>query len=186
MAAERGLVTADKPESQEICFVPTGDYRDLLEERLEPLHPALQPGDIVTTGGVRVGSHEGFAGFTVGQRKGLPGGFPEPMFVVEVRAATREVVVGTRKELAAQGVELAEINWLDEPPRVGSRVLVQIRHRADPTAARLAKLDKDQGIFLFEAPQFAVSPGQSGVVFSGEQILGGGRITRSLPYGFSI
>ncbi|MGD2070688.1 MAG: tRNA 2-thiouridine(34) synthase MnmA, partial [Gemmatimonadota bacterium] len=84
-ARRLGLVTADKPESQEICFVPTGDYRDLLEKRLRPRHPAHEPGPGVTVEGEVVGEHSGYAGFTVGQRKGLGGGFDEPMYVVAVR-----------------------------------------------------------------------------------------------------
>ena len=115
-ARQHELVTADKPESQEICFVPTGDYRDLLKKRLSPLHPALTPGSLVRRSGEVVGEHNGYAGFTVGQRKGLGGGFGEPLYVLEVRAKTREVVVGSHDELFDDVVVVDGLNWLREPP----------------------------------------------------------------------
>jgi len=174
-----GLVTADKPESQEICFVPTGDYRDLLEKRLETRHPALEPGLIVTRDAVVIGEHSGYANFTVGQRKGLGGGFSQPLYVIEIRAESREVVVGTAEEGASEGVEIGEVNWLGTPPPVDSRILVQIRYRASAVPAMLRSTG---GRFLlaFDEPQRAVTPGQSAVLFEGERILGGGRIERAL------
>lgn len=175
-AKERGLVTADKPESQEICFVPSGDYRDLLKTRLEPAHPAFSPGPFVTRSGEVVGAHEGYAGFTVGQRKGLPGGFPEAMFVLEVRPATQEVVVGTRDELWSDQAVLNDLNWLGVPPSVGEAVEVQLRHRAPGAPAVIEGLSSSQVQLRLAEPQFAVTPGQSGVVFSGNHVRGGGRI----------
>ena len=115
------LATAEKPESQEICFVPSGNYRDLLEKKLPEPHPALRPGPIVRMDGTVVGEHQGYAGFTVGQRRGLGGGFPEPLFVLEVRPETREVVVGTADELHRDHVVVAELNWLTEAPEEGTR-----------------------------------------------------------------
>lgn len=175
-ARELGLITADKPESQEICFVPTGDYRDLLQKRLTPRHPALVPGPIVTLEGEIVGQHDGYAGFTVGQRKGLGGGFAEPLFVLEVRPETREVVVGPREQLEVPGLIVADLNWLGDAPEVGDTVSVQIRHRAPDVMARVAAT-LDAGLELvFDEPQRAVTPGQSAVIFSGSRVLGGGRI----------
>jgi len=176
-ARELELVTADKPESQEICFVPTGDYRDLLQKRLGP-HPALEPGDIVRVSGEVVGEHHGYAGFTVGQRKGLGGGFPEPFFVLEVRPATREIVVGTREELFRDGVALGEVNWLTEPPDEGTAVLVQLRYRA-PAVPATVERDGDGVVLRLDTAQPAVTPGQSAVFFEGERLLGGGRIARA-------
>jgi tRNA-specific 2-thiouridylase len=170
-----GLITADKPESQEICFVPTGDYRDLLRARLETTHPAFQPGSIVTTGGDEVGTHSGYSGFTVGQRRGLPGGFPEAMFVLEVRPETREVVVGVAEELLSRGVELGGVNWLIPPVQSGEEVEVQLRHRSRPVPARIEMKGSNVRLRLAE-PQRAVTPGQSGVLFRGQRMLGGGRI----------
>jgi len=184
LARERGLLTADKAESQEICFVPEGNYRQLLKERLEPFHTAFQPGTIVDLGGEVVGTHEGYAGFTVGQRRGLPGGFPEPMFVVELRPGTREVVVGTREDLLAEGLVLTDLNWLGDPPEAGEFVDVQLRHRAKPARAKVEDVAETLVLHLLE-PQPAVTPGQSGVLFSGDRMLGGGRILRGRQAGLS-
>jgi tRNA-specific 2-thiouridylase len=173
------LVTADKPESQEICFVPTGDYRDLLRTRLGRVHPALQPGDIVRPDGTVVGKHAGFAGFTVGQRKGLGGGFPEPMFVLEIRPEVRQVVVGTREELSRRTVAVTDLNWLSTAPQRGSTVEVQLRYRAPAVRARVETEGSDWEhtlILRLEEPYPAITPGQSAVVFEGERVLGGGRI----------
>jgi tRNA-uridine 2-sulfurtransferase len=179
-AREMDLVTADKPESQEICFVPFGDYRQVLEKRLAPRHPALEPGKLVTRGGEVVGEHSGYAGFTVGQRKGLGGGFAEPRFVLEIRPESREVVVGARDELFSEGMEVEDVNWLTgEAPVPGDEVQVQIRHRAPGVAARIE--DGEGRLTLrFTEPQRAVTPGQSAAVFRGERLLGGGRISRAL------
>jgi len=174
-----GLVTAEKPESQEICFVPTGHYREFLERRLPVAHTSLQPGPIVDRSGRVLGEHEGFAGFTVGQRRGLGGGFPEPMFVLEIRPERREVVVGLVDELFADGVRVADLNWLEDPPEAGTPVRVQIRYRATATPARVVGTGDDLDL-VFEEPQKAVTPGQSAVVLEGERVLGGGRIVRAL------
>ncbi|MGD2045453.1 MAG: tRNA 2-thiouridine(34) synthase MnmA [Gemmatimonadota bacterium] len=171
------LVTADKPESQEICFVPTGDYRDLLERRLGP-HPALESGPIVRADGEVVGEHHGYAGFTVGQRKGLGGGFPEPLYVLEVRAERREIVVGTRDELFRDEVRVGDVNWLTAPPRAGSAVHVQLRYRAPAVTATVEEDDSGLLLALAEA-QPAVTPGQSAVLFDGDRLLGGGRILKA-------
>jgi tRNA-specific 2-thiouridylase len=174
-ARELDLATAEKPESQEICFVPTGDYRDLLQKRLGPVHPALQPGALVRASGEVVGRHPGYAGFTVGQRKRLGGGFSEPLYVLAVRPETREVVVGPRDELFADQVKIEALNWLVVPPRPGSEVRVQLRYRAPAVNAVIEDVGEEL-VLSFEEPQAAVSPGQSAVVFDGERVLGGGRI----------
>ncbi len=174
-----GLVTADKPESQEICFVPTGDYRDLLEKRLEARHPALEPGRIIGRDGEVLGEHSGYANFTVGQRKGLGGGFGQPLYVIEIRADSREVVVGTSEEGASDGVNIGEVNWMATPPDDDSPIRVQIRYRAPAVAARVHSTDGSVTL-AFDEPQRAVTPGQSAVFFDGERLLGGGRIKHAL------
>jgi tRNA-specific 2-thiouridylase len=176
-AREMGLVTADKPESQEICFVPTGDYRDLLQKRLGS-HPALEPGRLVRRTGEVIGEHRGYAGFTIGQRKGLGGGSDEPMFVLEVRPTTKEVVVGTREELLADEVVVGEPNWHGPPPLVGDRLLAQLRHRSPPVGATVEEVG-DVVVLALDEPRAAITPGQSAVLFEGERLLGGGRIVRS-------
>lgn len=188
-ARELGLVTAEKPESQEICFVPMGDYRDFLSKRLGSTHEALEPGPLVTTSGDVVGEHRGYAGYTVGQRKGLGGGFSEPHFVIETRPDTREVVVGPKEELFSAGVSLGELNWLTAAsPAPGEEVRIQIRYRAPAVRAVIAhRQDRDDGNeghdalhVVFKEPQRSVSPGQSAVIFDGDRVLGGGRIASAI------
>jgi tRNA-uridine 2-sulfurtransferase len=186
MARVRGLVTAEKPESQEICFVPTGDYRGFLTKRLTPRHPALEPGPIMTVDGEVVGEHRGYAGFTVGQRRGLGGGFAQPMYVVRIEPHTRTVVVGSPEDLRAGSMEVRQLHWLatDLPlPDVNTggppmELDVQIRHRAGGVPATAFR-DPDTGaVFVrFAHPQAAVTPGQSAVFFRGTRVLGGGRIS---------
>jgi tRNA-specific 2-thiouridylase len=182
-ARELGLATADKPESQEICFVPTGDYRDLLRRRLGTRHPALTSGSIVSIHGEVLGEHQGYAAFTLGQRRGLGGGFSEPMYVVEIRAGTREVVVGPWEALFSSGVVVGDVNWLTlSPPPERAEVLVQLRYRAPPVPASVTALDPETRTLelRFREPQRSVTPGQSAAVFSGDRVLGGGRISREL------
>lgn len=178
------LATADKPESQEICFVPTGDYRDLLEKRLGSVHPALEPGPIVRADGSVVGRHAGYAGFTVGQRKGLGGGFPEPMYVLAVHPDSREVVVGTHDELFRDRVRIRELNWHGSSPEAGRDVQVQMRYRA-PAVAGVVEWDGADLVIHLDEPQAAVTPGQSAVVFEGDRVLGGGRIDSASLAGVS-
>ena len=125
-----------------------------------------------------VGGHTGYAGFTVGQRKGLGGGFKEPMFVLEILPDAREVVVGTEDELYQDTVVVEELNWLTTPPHIGTDILVQLRYRAVPTLARVKALD-DKLILALSEPRAAVTPGQSAVIFEGDRMIGGGRIIKA-------
>ena len=173
-----GLVTADKAESVEICFVPTGDYLPVLRKHLPEDAAALAPGPIVTTAGAPVGEHQGFARFTVGQRRGLPGGFAEPMYVVAIEPDTRTVVIGTADQLDGRAVALAELNWLADPPAVGDECLVQVRYRAPAVPARVVARGGDGDTLQLELthPARAITPGQSGVLYEGDRLLGGGII----------
>ncbi len=171
-----GLSTAEKPESQEICFVPTNDYADLLAQRLGPGHPALRPGALVTATGDVVGEHAGYARYTVGQRKGLGGGFAEPLYVLGVRPRTNEVVVGSRERLARTALELGDLNWLDTPATPGERLLVRIRHRAQRVPALVDSIGPDTLALRLEEPQTAITPGQSGALYRDDVVVGGGRI----------
>ena len=173
-----GLVTADKPESQEICFVPTGNYRDFLAKKLLPTHAALSPGPIVDHRGRVLARHNGYSGFTVGQRKGIGGGLPEPYYVLEIRPETREVVVGPKHLLAVRGVVVADLNWLTPRPPTGSALLAQIRYRS-PVVPCKVDAYRDHTVELsFQEPALAVTPGQSSVFFDGDRVVGGGRIRR--------
>ena len=177
VARRLGLVTAEKKESVEICFVPDGDYARVLEERLPAGAAALAPGPLVTTGGEVIGEHAGFARFTVGQRRGLPGGAAGPRYVVAIRPDTREVVVGDAADLLGHAVTLDEVNWLTDPPPVEAEVLVQCRYRAPAVPARVASVAGATLALRLTRPVRAVTPGQSGVVYDAAgRLLGGGVI----------
>jgi tRNA-specific 2-thiouridylase len=175
-ARELGLSTAEKPESMEICFVPTGNYVDVLEKRLGAEHEALSPGKLVTVAGETVGEHAGYARYTLGQRRGLGGGRGLPLYVIGTRPDTREVVVGSAAELERREVEIGEINWLATPPLPGAPVRVQIRSRARPAGATVRSVADGVISLALDEPQRAVTPGQSAVMFDGDTVLGGGRI----------
>ncbi len=175
-ARELGLVTADKPESQEICFVPTGDYAEFLARRVGHEHAALTPGNLVTAAGEVVGKHGGYARYTVGQRKGLGGGHGRALFVLGVKPHTNEVVVGSEDELRRRDVVIGDLNWLDARPLVGEELLVQIRHRARAVPAVVQNIAAASITLELHAPQRAVTPGQSGVLYRGDIVTGGGRI----------
>jgi tRNA-specific 2-thiouridylase len=177
IARKLRLRTAEKPESVEICFVPDDDYVSVLERNLPEEAPALSPGPLVSTSGEMLGQHRGFARFTIGQRKGLPGGSSEPRYVVAIRPATREVVVGSANELLGHTVELSELNWLSEPVTVGESCHVQLRYRSRAVTATVIAREDERIRLVLETPIRAITPGQSGVLYSPEgRVLGGGVI----------
>lgn len=172
------LVTADKPESFEICFVPDNDYAGVLRRYLGEEHPALSAGPFVTRDGRVAGEHDGYARFTVGQRKGLPGGYPEPMFVLAIRPESREVVIGPRDALDASTLRAGGANWLCDRPRPGAEIGVRIRHGAAVVPARVLEATEDTFSLELALPQQAVTPGQSAVLYDETTgiVLGGGVI----------
>ena len=177
LAHAMGLeVIAEKAESQEICFVPDGNYMRILESRLPPDAPALQPGPIVTSTGAVIGEHAGFARYTVGQRRGVPGGFPHPMYVIAIRPEIRAVVIGTREELLGSGLIAREINWLADRPEIGARVSVRVRHRAPLADGEIVRIQGDELEIALNEPVSSITPGQSVVLYDGERVLGGGFI----------
>jgi tRNA-specific 2-thiouridylase len=176
-ARQLGLTTAEKEESVEICFVPNDDYASVLERHLPPDAPALAPGPLVTTTGEVIGEHRGFGRYTIGQRKGLPGGGGGPRYVVAIHPDRREVVVGGAEQLAGYRVELEEVNWLGDPLEVGDRCEVQVRYRARGTPALVVERESDRVGLALETPVRAITPGQSGVLYTqGGLVLGGGVI----------
>jgi len=183
IARDLGLPrVADKPESQEICFVPDGDYVKILRRELPADAPALSRGNIVTLEGTIVGAHDGFAQFTIGQRRGLPGGFAEPVFVVALRPETREVVIGPRDALLGSGVVARAVNWLvADAPRAGGTVQVRVRHRAPLVEATVERVEGTEIELALSAPISAIAPGQSLVLYDGERVLGGGFIESARP-----
>ena len=170
---------AEKAESQDICFVPDGDHARIIARQLGADTPALAAGAFVRRDGTVVGRHDGYARFTIGQRRGLPGGFSEAMFVTEIRPGTRDVVVGPREELLGRGLIAREVNWLVAPPAPGAEVEVQIRHRAAPARGVLVRIDEGEVEIVLATPVSAITPGQSVVMYSGPIVLGGGVIERA-------
>ena len=177
VARQLELVTAEKKESVEICFVPDDDYVAVLEQHLPADAPALAPGPLVTTSGAVIGEHDGFARYTVGQRRGLPGGSGEPLYVVAIRPETREVVVGRSAELFGHDLSLEEVNWLAEPLSPGDAVWVQCRHRARAVPGTIAAHAGGRIALRLAEPVRAIAPGQSGVLYdANDRLLGGGVI----------
>jgi len=171
-------VVADKVESQDICFVPDGDHAKIIARRLGADTPSLARGPVVLVDGTVVGEHEGYARYTIGQRRGVPGGFSEPMYVVGIRPADRAVVIGPRNALLGRGVVASEMNWLVDALPVGSPVQVQVRHRGTPTPAEIVRMQGGEIELALEEPVAAITPGQSLVLYDGERVLGGGFIER--------
>jgi tRNA-uridine 2-sulfurtransferase len=170
-------VIAEKVESQDICFVPDGDHVKIIRRELGDDAPSLQRGPFVLEDGTPVGEHDGFARFTIGQRKGVPGGFAMPMFVVGIEPATRSVILGPREALLGRGLIARGVRWMCAAPLgVGDRVEVQHRHRATPVAAEIVRVDGDEIELALDAPLSAITPGQSMVLYDGERVLGGGFI----------
>lgn len=170
LAAELGLGVAGKPDSQDICFVPDGDYASLVK-KLRP--EAETSGAIVDEAGRVLGMHKGLIHFTVGQRRGLEiGGTPEPLYVLRLDPATRQVVVGPRRALAVRSARIENINWLGEG--FAGPVTAKVRSLAKPVPARL---EGDQ--VIFDSPEYGVAPGQAAVLYAGDRVLGGGWIAQT-------
>ncbi len=179
--AERfGLPVATKPDSQDICFVPDGDYASVVN-RLRP--GAIEPGAIVDQQGRVLGQHEGIIHFTVGQRRGLnisarDGDSNEPLYVIKLDAANHRVIVGPREALAQSEVRLVDMNWLGDPvPADGLAVQVRLRSSQPPQEARFWLRPNGSGTVELAAPCYGVAPGQAGMVYDGSRVLGGGWIT---------
>jgi len=173
LAASLGLSVADKRDSQEICFVTSGDYDEFVQARRGRSN---LPGDIVTTDGEVVGTHPGIERFTVGQRKGLGVALGEPRFVIRIEATTRRVVIGTRSELARFELTARTANWLAEVPDHDFSCLAQIRYNSRAKPATVRPLGVDRFRVRFEDPQHGVAPGQAVVCYDEDQVLGGGWI----------
>jgi len=188
LAARYGLPVADKPDSQDICFVPNGDYRAVIE-KLRP--GAADPGEIVDTEGNVLGTHAGVIGFTVGQRKGLGlGGLGEPLYVVRLDPAARRVVVGPKAALATRSFPVHGINWLGDATlaaRAEWPVLARVRSTREPAPAILRPAGADAGEVELLSPEDGVSPGQACVFYAegSTRVLGGGWIGRAAGAGIA-
>lgn len=178
-ARRHGLALAEKPDSQEICFVPGGDYKRFIDAYLAEQGEALPDtaGELVTANGETIGEHSGIHNFTVGQRKGLGVATGSPLYVIQISGANKQVVVGRDEELysrtlRARRTNLISIAELVEPMRVS----VKIRHRHEPAAAVIEKAADDEILVTFDVPQRAITPGQAAVFYDGDVVVGGGWI----------
>ena len=176
MAKELGLLVAEKPDSQDICFVPDGDYASFIEETTDA---GSRPGNFVLSDGSVVGTHKGIIHYTVGQRKGLGLSLGHPVFVLEIRPDTNEIVVGTGEESLTRKVRARHINVMsveDLPEK--KRVFAKIRYNHKGAWCTAEKTGEDEILCTFDEPQRAVTPGQALVLYDGEYVLGGGMIVR--------
>jgi tRNA-uridine 2-sulfurtransferase len=172
-ARELGLVVADKPDSHEICFVPDGDHAAFLGRQ----GVAPGTGEFRDATGQVIGHHAGVQRFTVGQRKGLGLSSRIPLYVVGIDAAENSVTVGPREALDRHALTASAVNWIaGTPPRAGSRVTAQIRHRHKEAAATIAPHGDNRVSVVFDQPQAAIAPGQALVMYSGDEVVGGGWI----------
>jgi tRNA-specific 2-thiouridylase len=199
VARRRGLALAEKPDSQEICFIPGGDYKQFLTAYLEEQGEAMPEtaGELVASNGEVIGRHRGISNFTVGQRKGLGVSSPSPLYVLQIDPASHRVTVGADAELATHTLRVSRLNWISIPTLTAPmRVKIKIRHRHEPAWATIAPADRisvapdsalsgahqnpdgvdAEVLAKFDAPQRAVTPGQSAVFYDGDEVVGGGRI----------
>ena len=179
LARQHGLALAEKPDSQEICFVPGGDYKRFIDAYLAEQGEALPDtaGDLVTTNGEVIGEHGGVHNFTVGQRKGLGVATGSPLYVIQISGANKQVVVGGEEHLYSRALRARRVNLIAvDDLREPMRVSVKIRHRHEPASAMIERVGDDEILVTFEAPQRAITPGQAAVFYDGDMVVGGGWI----------
>jgi tRNA-uridine 2-sulfurtransferase len=182
IARDANLYTADKAESQEICFVPDGKYSEFIDRYLEHedrVDELPESGEIVTASGTVVGSHSGIHRYTIGQRRGLGVSHEKPLYVVQIERAKNQIVVGEAGELESNEFIAKGVNWVafDEPAET-VRAEVKIRYRHDPSQATIYPLPENRGRIVFDEPQRAITPGQAAIFYNGDEVVGGGWIER--------
>ena len=179
IARTLGLKVADKVDSQEICFVPGNDYKEFLRQNMDA--DSFRRGGIYDKAGNRLAEHEGIEFFTIGQRKGLPGGSPTPLYVVDIDPATQRVVVGVPADLVTAEFIIEHCNWLAGEPAAGAppfEAVVKIRYAHPGAVATVWPLGEGRARICLNEPQRAVTPGQAAVCYDGDRVLGGGWIVR--------
>ncbi|HWI16570.1 MAG TPA: tRNA 2-thiouridine(34) synthase MnmA [Vicinamibacterales bacterium] len=173
-ARRLNLHVTQKPDSQEICFVPDGDYAAFIERKAPE---STRPGTVVDNEGKVLGTHAGVHRFTIGQRKGLGLSSTEPLYVLEIKPESSQVVVGSRDDLGKTQLSASEVNWVSgAAPGDWLRVSAQIRHRHAAAPARVRRTDEGRAELEFDTPQTAITPGQAVVFYEGDEVLGGGWI----------
>ena len=170
IAQEKGLAVAYTPESQDICFIPDGNYRSFIRKQV-----VAEPGEIVDTEGRALGQHAGVVDFTVGQRRGIGVSSPTPLYVTEVRPRTKQVVVGRREDLKVREVLVGGLNWFLDPLEAES---VQVRYNGSPVPCEIENAGGGEVRALLSEPVMGVAPGQSAVFYKGDRVIGGGVVRR--------
>jgi tRNA-specific 2-thiouridylase len=183
LAAKAGLKTSAKKDSQEICFVPSNDYRKLLAEHRVEMHA----GEIVDTAGNRLGEHTGTENFTIGQRRGHGIASSEPLYVVALEPDSGRVVLGTRAECGVSSLTASSLNWIgfDVPSSGEFRCSVQHRYHCEPQPVTV-HVSNDEATVVFDEPELSVTPGQGAAFYDGDRLLGGGWIDRCVNARSSI
>jgi tRNA-specific 2-thiouridylase len=179
IAAQHGLAIAIKPDSQEICFIPGGDYKRFIAAYLEEQGEAIPDtaGELVSTSGETIGRHAGIHNFTIGQRKGLGVASPDPLYVIQIDPASNRVTVGSDAEATTLTLRARDLNWISIPELRGEmRVRAKIRHRHEPAWATIRMAGPGEVEAVFDQPQRAVTPGQAAVFYDGDEVVGGGWI----------
>jgi tRNA-specific 2-thiouridylase len=180
IAAQHNLALATKPDSQEICFIPGGDYKQFIDAYLDEQGETIPDtaGELVATSGEVIGRHTGIHNFTIGQRKGLGVSSPNPLYVLQIDPSNHRVTVGAGTAATAPVVSARDVNWISVPGLEGKmRVRVKIRHRHEPAWATLRSIGTNEVEAEFDEPQRAVTPGQAAVFYDGDEVVGGGWIT---------
>ena len=179
LARKHGLALAEKPDSQEICFVPGGDYKRFIDAYLAEQGESLPDtsGELVTASGEVIGEHSGIHNFTVGQRKGLGVATGSPLYVIQISGAQKQVIVGGDEHLYSRTLRARRVNLISVQDLHGPmRVAVKIRHRHEPAPAMIERCGEDEILVTFDQPQRAITPGQAAVFYDGDVVVGGGWI----------
>jgi tRNA-specific 2-thiouridylase len=183
VAREHSLAVAEKSESQEICFVPDGDYAGFIDRYLaseEASDRLPGDGDLVDTDGAVVGRHAGIHRYTIGQRRGIGIASAQPLYVINIDAPTNQVVVGRQDDLLSTEFMAAGVNWVAfDPPEAEVRAEVRVRYRHAPAAATITPVPNNRVRIRFDEPQRAITPGQATVFYRGDEVVGGGWIVKA-------
>lgn len=178
IARKLGLKVADKEDSQEICFVPGKDYKAFLKDRFTDRGESFQPGGFYDMQGNHIGPHDGIELFTIGQRKGLPGGAGTPRYVIDIDAASGRVILGGEEDLLCEEFLVNRTNWHGEAPSAPRRLSVKVRHGHSGDLAEVTAGENDTAVIRPLEPLRAVTPGQAAVFYDGDRVVGGGWIAR--------
>jgi len=183
IAREANLYTAEKQESQEICFVPDGNYSGFIDRYLEHenrLDELPTAGEIVNTKGEKIGEHTGIHRYTIGQRRGLGIAHEKPLYVVQIERARNQIIAGEKEELDCLEFTAKGVNWVAfDAPEEPVRAEVKVRYRHDPANATIYALPENRARIVFDEPQRAITPGQATIFYHGEEVVGGGWIEKS-------